>query len=286
MAASRSPSAPSIRRCTSSCRTSAEKLARLATTSASASTSWKSAPTACASPIPMMGHRGVRLGITYPEVTEMQIRAILEAAVELIRRASRTPARDHDPGHLRGDRAREPEEAHRAGLRGGDRQVQAVKSKLALIVGTMIEIPRACVMADKLAEVREFFSFGTNDLTQMGFGFSRDDIGSFLPRLPREEDPARRPVPDHRPGRRGRAHADGHRRAGRVKPESQDRHLRRARRRSRIGGVLPQRRHELRLLLALPRARSRGSPRRRQPSRALQTPRRPRLHEEGWRFRA
>ena len=76
------------------------------------------------------------------------------------------------------------------------------KSKLALVVGTMIEIPRACVTADKFAGVCEFFSFGTNDLTQMGFGFSRDDIGSFLPALPGQEDPPRRSVPDHRPGRR------------------------------------------------------------------------------------
>jgi pyruvate,orthophosphate dikinase len=130
---------------------------------------------------PMMGHRGVRLGISYPEMTEVQSQAILEAAAELIQA---------------GKNARPeimiPVTSAKAEIDDQKKLIDKVyekviakfnlpKSKLALIVGTMIEIPRACVTADEFAGVCEFFSFGTNDLTQMGFGFSRDDIGSFLP---------------------------------------------------------------------------------------------------------
>ncbi len=128
---------------------------------------------------PMMGHRGVRLGITYPEVSEMQIRAVLEAAAEL---------------NLEGKKALpeimipvlcdENELKHQAEL------VQRIHAqvcekfavrKVPHLVGPMIEIPRACLLANEIAETAEFFSFGTNDLTQMSFGFSRDDIGGFLP---------------------------------------------------------------------------------------------------------
>ena len=79
------------------------------------------------------------------------------------------------------------------------------------LVGTMIEIPRAALTADKIAETAEFFSFGTNDLTQMTFGVSRDDAGKFLPLYLRRGDLAGRPVRDARPGRRGPARRDGHR---------------------------------------------------------------------------
>ncbi|MBU0683774.1 MAG: pyruvate, phosphate dikinase [Candidatus Omnitrophica bacterium] len=127
---------------------------------------------------PMMGHRGVRLGITYPEITEMQVRAILEATAELIKENKKVLPEIMIP------------------VVGTDKEIDnqkviitRVKSevlkkynlkKLPLMIGTMIEIPRAALTAGKIAKETEFFSFGTNDLTQMSYGFSRDDMGGFL----------------------------------------------------------------------------------------------------------
>jgi pyruvate, orthophosphate dikinase len=126
---------------------------------------------------PMMGHRGVRLGVTYPEVTEMQVRAIFEAAAEL-QQAGKSPKPEImvpvtcDVSELDSTKVIV------------DRVHEEVKQQTGVDVhylyGTMIEIPRACLLADKLAKTAQFFSFGTNDLTQMSFGFSRDDIGGFL----------------------------------------------------------------------------------------------------------
>jgi pyruvate,orthophosphate dikinase len=128
---------------------------------------------------PMLGHRGVRLGITYPEITEMQVRAILEAAGELVKEGKKANPEIMVPvtGHVNElinqkvivDRVY-PEVCAKLGLK-----------KISFLYGTMIEIPRAALTANRMAESAEFFSYGTNDLTQMGFGFSRDDIGSFLP---------------------------------------------------------------------------------------------------------
>jgi len=128
---------------------------------------------------PMLGHRGVRLGITYPEVSEMQIRAIFEAAGELILAGKKAYPEIMIPvtcAVTELDHQRKivdkvySEVCKNLGLK-----------KIPFMYGTMIEIPRAALLADKMAESAEFFSFGTNDLTQMSFGFSRDDIGSFLP---------------------------------------------------------------------------------------------------------
>jgi len=126
---------------------------------------------------PMMGHRGVRLGITYPYLTEMQIRAIFEGAAEL-----KKSGKDPHPEVM------VPVTCSVAELDFVkpifDRVKQEVEKQSGVEVeclyGTMIEIPRACLTADKMAKTAQFFSFGTNDLTQMGFGFSRDDIGGFL----------------------------------------------------------------------------------------------------------
>jgi len=128
---------------------------------------------------PMMGHRGVRLGVTYPEVTEMQIRAIFEAAAELIKENKKV-----FPEVMIPVVCTERELNHQ--LEIAKRVYKEVLAQYNLkqiphLFGTMIEIPRAALVSDKIAEVAEFFSFGTNDLTQMGFGFSRDDIGGFLP---------------------------------------------------------------------------------------------------------
>jgi len=127
---------------------------------------------------PMLGHRGCRLGVTYPEIYLMQAEAIVRAACEL-KKAGKDPR---------------PEIM--IPLTGVDRELQIMRDlvatrrdeilaeeglQLEILIGTMIEIPRACVTADEIAKVADFFSFGTNDLTQMGFGYSRDDSGSFLP---------------------------------------------------------------------------------------------------------
>ncbi|MFA6433565.1 MAG: pyruvate, phosphate dikinase [Elusimicrobiales bacterium] len=126
---------------------------------------------------PMMGHRGVRLGVTYPEITEMQARAIFEAAAELQKEGVKV-----FPDIMIPVVSLENEVKHQSEI---IRRVYAEVSrqkgvKVKYMIGTMIEIPRACLMAGKLAETMEFFSFGTNDLTQMTFGYSRDDSGYFL----------------------------------------------------------------------------------------------------------
>lgn len=126
---------------------------------------------------PMMGHRGIRLGITHPEVTEMQVRAIFEAAAEL-KKDGKTPkpelmvpatcdVAELDVTKVIFDRVKQEVE-------------KQAGTELACPYGTMIEIPRACLLAGRMAKTAAFFSFGTKDLTQMCFGFSRDDIIGFL----------------------------------------------------------------------------------------------------------
>ncbi len=127
---------------------------------------------------PMMGHRGVRLGITYPEVSEMQIRAILEAAAEIINDGIKCKPEIMIP--VTCDVAELKEQKAIIATVAEEVKKKFKLKTLEYMVGTMIEIPRAALLADKMAEEAEFFSFGTNDLTQMTFGFSRDDIGGFL----------------------------------------------------------------------------------------------------------
>jgi pyruvate,orthophosphate dikinase len=128
---------------------------------------------------PMMGHRGVRLGVTYPEITAMQARAVFESAAELLQAGKKPYPEIMIPVVCDANEIRFQQ----------DIITQAYKDvlkkfglrKIKHMVGTMIEIPRAALLSNQIAEVAEFFSFGTNDLTQMTFGFSRDDIGGFLP---------------------------------------------------------------------------------------------------------
>ncbi|MGD8748172.1 MAG: pyruvate, phosphate dikinase, partial [Balneolaceae bacterium] len=127
---------------------------------------------------PMLGHRGCRLGITYPEITEMQSRAIIEAAIKLNKRDVKVLPEIMIPlvgsvEEFRNQRSVVDKTARKV----FEEQGEEIKYK----VGTMIEIPRAALLADQIAEEADFFSFGTNDLTQMTYGFSRDDVVKFLP---------------------------------------------------------------------------------------------------------
>ena len=128
---------------------------------------------------PMMGHRGCRLAVTFPEIAVMQTRAVIGAAIEV--------KKDHpdwnvDPEievPLTGSE-KEFEFVKKVIVKTADEEIAKAKADISYKVGTMIEIPRACLVADKLAKEAEFYCFGTNDLTQMTFGFSRDDAGKFL----------------------------------------------------------------------------------------------------------
>ena len=129
---------------------------------------------------PMLGHRGVRLGISYPEITEMQIRAIFEATVELIRSRKKAMPEIMIPVTCGKHELRHQRAIVNAVYKETCEKMKV--KKIPYLYGTMIEIPRAALKANSMAEEADFFSFGTNDLTQMSFGFSRDDIGGFLPK--------------------------------------------------------------------------------------------------------
>lgn len=128
---------------------------------------------------PMMGHRGLRLAVTYPEIAVMQTKAVIRAAINV--------AKAHPDWNLKPEimiplssDAKELKYVKDIVVKTADEEIAAVGSNIKYEVGTMIEIPRACLTADEIAKQAEFFCFGTNDLTQMTFGFSRDDAGKFL----------------------------------------------------------------------------------------------------------
>jgi pyruvate, orthophosphate dikinase len=133
---------------------------------------------------PMLGHRGCRLGIAYPEISEMQARAVFEAAAEVQKQGIKVKPEIMIPlvGFPK-ELQLQLEVVHRV----AEEVAKEKKTKLNYLVGTMIEIPRACVVADEIARDAEFFSFGTNDLTQTTLGMSRDDSGSFLPTYQEQE---------------------------------------------------------------------------------------------------
>src|SRR4029079_16617064 len=216
---------------------------------------------------PTLGFRGCRIAIAYPEVAEMQARAIFEAAVEAGKRTGKPVVPE---GMVPLIATKAELDIVKARI---DAMAQAVMketgAKLNYQVGTMIELPRAALMADEIAQSAEFFSFGTNDLTQTTFGISSDDAASLnahplrhqrrrrglLPcHLCRARHPAGRSVRVDRPRRRRRAGQDRRRARPQGAQESQGRHLRRARRRSGLGCVLPRCRARLRVLFAVPRA--------------------------------
>ena len=128
----------------------------------------------------MLGHRGCRLSVTYPEILEMQVKAIVEAAINCGKKNIKAQAEIMIPlvgtaGELKLLRGKVEEAIAET------KAAKKYTGKLSILIGTMIEIPRAALTADEVAEYADFFSFGTNDLTQMTFGYSRDDINTFLP---------------------------------------------------------------------------------------------------------
>src|SRR5215468_5338064 len=127
---------------------------------------------------PMLGFRGCRLGLVYPEISEMQARAVFEAAAEVQKQGIKVKPEIMIPlVGFKKELDLQVEVVHRV----AKEVMQEQGVKLSYLVGTMIEVPRGALTADEIAETAEFFSFGTNDLTQMSLGMSRDDSGSFLP---------------------------------------------------------------------------------------------------------
>jgi pyruvate,orthophosphate dikinase len=127
---------------------------------------------------PMLGHRGCRLGTTYPEITEMQAQAIIEAACQVAKKGVKVFPEIMIP--LVGT-VKELEHQKKVVNETAERVMNKAGIRLKYLVGTMIEIPRAALTANEIAKEAEFFSYGTNDLTQMTYGYSRDDAGKFLP---------------------------------------------------------------------------------------------------------
>ena len=210
---------------------------------------------------PMLGTRGVRLGILYPEIYEMQVRAMMRAAKAVRERTGEMP-------HLE---VMIPLVDYERELELMRDQIERVAHEEGMehpadyTIGTMIELPRACFLADHIAEHADFFSFGTNDLTQTALGFSRDDIeGKILARYIDLKVFDRSPFETiDAPGRRADA-AHGRLAGPQDQARHQARRLRRARRRPRLDRLLPPLGHRLRVLQPVPRARR---ARRRRPGR-------------------
>ena len=200
---------------------------------------------------PMMGHRGCRLAVTYPEIAEMQTEAVIKAALNV---SAKHPEWNIVPEimiPLVGE-VKELAYVKKIVTTTADKLIAEAGSNMTYKVGTMIEIPRAAITADEIAKEAEYFSFGTNDLTQMTFGFSRDDAGKFLDayydKKIYENDPFAK-LDQKGVGKLVKMACE----LGRIHPpRHQAGHLRRTWRRPELCRVLPQCRPELRLLLALP----------------------------------
>ena len=128
---------------------------------------------------PMMGHRGCRLAVTYPEIAKMQTQAVIRAAINVKKNHPDWNIKPEIMIPLVGE-IKELKYVKNFVVETADTEIKAAGIDLEYEVGTMIEIPRACLVADELAKEADFFCFGTNDLTQMTYGFSRDDAGKFL----------------------------------------------------------------------------------------------------------
>ena len=198
----------------------------------------------------MLGTRGCRLGLQWPEIYEMQVRAIVRAALAVRERTGASPHVE-----IMHPLVAFAEELRR--LRELTVRVAAEEGcDLPYLVGTMIELPRACMRADEIADYADFFSFGTNDLTQTALGFSRDDAeGKFLTHYLEDGVLAHDPFATLDQEGVGELMRVAVERGRAANAGAHDRHLRRARRRSGVGALLPRARARLRLLLALPRSR-------------------------------
>ena len=197
---------------------------------------------------PMLGTRGCRLGLQWPEIYEMQVRAIVRAAAAVGERTGAPPLVEimHPLVGFREELAR---------LRELTERVAAEEPAIEYLCGTMIELPRACIRADEIAEVADFCSFGTNDLTQTALGFSRDDAeGKFLTYYLEHGILERNPFEVLDQDGVGDLMRIARRARPRRQARAQDGDLRRARRRAALGRVLPPARARLRQLLALPGA--------------------------------
>ncbi len=200
---------------------------------------------------PMLGHRGCRLGITYPEITEMQARAIFEAAVDCSKKGIKVLPEVMIPLV-----ATVKEMANQGAIvrRVADEVFKEKGTKVEYMVGTMIELPRAALVADEIAKEAEFFSFGTNDLTQTTFGFSRDDVNKVLPTYLAEGILKQDPFAALDQEGVGQLVKMATERGRKTRSEPESRDLRRTRRRAIVGGVLLQDWLELCFVLAVPRA--------------------------------
>ena len=200
---------------------------------------------------PMLGHRGCRLGITYPEITEMQARAIFEAAVDVTKKGVKVLPEVMIPLV-----ATVKEMANQGAIvrRVADEVFKEKGMKVEYMVGTMIELPRAALVADEIAKEAEFFSFGTNDLTQTTFGFSRDDVNKVLPTYLAEGILKQDPFAALDQEGVGQLVKMATERGRKTRPDSESRNLRRARRRAVVGGVLLSHWIELCFVFAVPRA--------------------------------
>jgi pyruvate,orthophosphate dikinase len=200
---------------------------------------------------PMLGFRGCRLGIVYPEISEMQARAVFEAAAEVQKAGIKVKPEVMIPlVGFKKELDLQVEVVHRVA-----KEVMAEKKvKLTYMVGTMIEVPRGALTADEIAQTAEFFSFGTNDLTQTCLGMSRDDSGSFLGAYQELEIIKKNPFASIDQTGVGQLMKIAVEKGNKTRPWHQARHLRRTRRRPRLREVLPQARPDLRELLAVPRA--------------------------------
>ena len=200
---------------------------------------------------PMMGHRGCRLAVTYPEIAAMQTKAVIRAALAVKGRHPDWTLVPEIMIPLTGD-AKELKFVKDVVVKAADAEIAAAGAQLHYEVGTMIEIPRACLTADEIAKEAEFFCFGTNDLTQLTYGFSRDDAGKFLDCLLRRQDLRERPLRQAGSDRRRCPDADGCGEGQEGSSGAALRHLRRARRRPHERGVLPPDRSGLCFLQPLP----------------------------------
>ena len=200
----------------------------------------------------MLGTRGVRLGVLKPGLYAMQVRALMEAAVELHTAGKKPVVEIMIPLTV----TREEMLLARGWVEEAIEAVQGTDKKgLAVTIGTMIETPRAAMRADEIAEVADFFSFGTNDLTQMTFGFSRDDVEARMMPAYLEQGLLRRnPFETIDQGGVGELVAMAVRAGPGDQAEDQARRVRRARRRPGVDRPLPSGRPRLRVLLAVPGA--------------------------------